>query len=31
MNVDDWEGARRGDARDVEAMTLQLRTRITAD
>ena len=31
MNVDDWEGARRGDARDVEAMTLQLRSRITAD
>jgi diadenosine tetraphosphate (Ap4A) HIT family hydrolase len=31
MNVDDWEGARRGGASDVEAMTLQLRTRITAN
>lgn len=31
MNVDNWEGARRGDASEVEAMTLQLRSRITAD
>jgi diadenosine tetraphosphate (Ap4A) HIT family hydrolase len=31
MGVDEWEGARQGDAGDVEAMTFQLRARTTAN